>query len=220
MTIMKRIASMAALVLLSVCGGCLGDGSAAGTGGSAGGAAGTGGSAGGASGAGGGGLGGSSCACADPLAVDLTGDGATLHLMSGDYSGGGHDNLSFANIAKPASDIATVSACMADGRPWAESTTGGGSQVYWIQACAGPGAAPPCVWLNGNAVHPISLGSVYVDRSGKTIRGYVDMLQSSFQSFATPLSQTIEGTFHLVLEDGRTLTATFSVCLLASVSVG
>jgi hypothetical protein len=143
-----------------------------------------------------------------------------LHLTSGDYSSGGQDNLSFANIVNHLSDITTVSACMADARPWAESTTGGGSQVYWIQACAGPGAAPPCVWLNANAVNPISLGSRYVDRSGKTIRGYVDMLHSSFESFVTPLSQTIEGTFHLVLEDGRTLTATYNVCLLANVSVG
>jgi len=111
-----------------------------------------------------------------------------------------------------------VGSCLADARPWAASTTGEGSQVYWLQACAGPGGAPPCVWLNGNAVNPVSLGSLYVDRSGRAIRGYVDMLTSTFQSFQTPLSTTVEGTFNLVLEDGRTLTATFRVCLLASIN--
>ena len=196
------------------------DGSAGASPGGSGGAAGMTGGAGGSGGGAGGGAGsGSTCACTGPLAVDVVGDGDPLHLTAADYVAGGHTDLPIANItANTGGEV--VPACLAAPVPWAECTTGGGSQVYWIQACAGPGGGAPCIWLNGNAVNPISLGSLYVDRSGRAIRGYVSALASSFVSFQTPLGQTIEGTFSMTLEDGRTLTATFRVCLLASYNFG
>jgi len=174
---------------------------------------------GGAPGAGGAAGSGSACACTGPLAIDVEGDGDPLHLTSADYSAGGHPDLPIANITTNVGGQ-VVPACVAEPVPWAECTSGGGSQVYWIQACAGPGGGVPCIWLNGNAVNPISLGSLYVDRSGRSIRGYVSALASSFVSFQTPLGQTIEGTFSMILEDGRTLTATFRACLLASYNFG
>ena len=202
-----------------------GGGSTGGGGGSAGaggGSAGTGGGPGGGGGSagsgGGSGGGGSSCPCANDLAVDIEGDGARLHLTSGDYEAGGRSNLSNANLLAGRPSLTTLAACLTEPRPWAESTSGQGSVLYWVQACAGPGSAPPCLWLNPNAVNPVSLGSLYVDRSGQSIRGYVSAISSSFRSFQSSLSETLEGTFSMGLEDGRTLTADFRVCLLANIN--
>jgi len=195
-------------------GGTLGGGGGGGSSGTGGGSGG-----GGSSGTGGGsGGGGSSCPCAGDLAVDLDGDGARLHLTSGDFVADGRSNLPNANLLAGRSSLTTLPACLTDPKPWAESTSGQGSMVYWVQACAGPGSAPPCVWLNANAVNPVSLGSLYVDRSGQSIRGYVTAISSSFRSFQSSLSETLEGTFSMALEDGRTLTADFRVCLLANIN--
>jgi hypothetical protein len=220
-TVMRfRFSLLLPLVLIVAEAGCSSD-AGAGPGDGAAAAGGTlgGGGGGGTSGSGGAsGGGGSSCPCAGDLAVDLDGDGARLHLTSGDFAADGRSNLPNANLLANGSGITTLAACLNDPRPWAQSASGQISTVYWVQACAGPGSAPPCVWLNANFINPVSLGSLYVDRSGQSIRGYVTTISSSFRPFQPQLSETLEGTFGMALEDGRTLTADFRVCLLANVN--
>jgi hypothetical protein len=170
------------------------------------------GAAGGTEGAAAGGAGGSSCPCGGVLSVDLAGDGDPLHLTSADYVAGVQSRLPVADLTMTSTSFTAVPACLAEPRPWAESLDGGFMRIYWVQACAGPGGAPPCIWLNPSS----SWGSLYVDRAGHEILGNGETFGSSYRGIDTPLGEAVEGTFSMTLEDGRTLTASFRVCLLAT----
>jgi len=110
-------------------------------------------------------------------------------------------------------DALRATACLSPPRPWVEWTTGEISVPYYVQACAGPGGAPPCVLLNGDFVAPGSYGSSYVDRTGRTFRA-----DASIDVPGGPrpeLMQAFDASYVLNLEDGRTLSGTFHVCLIA-----
>lgn len=161
------------------------------------------------------------CGCEDGLAVDIQGDGDPVHLTSGDYTAAGRSDLGYANLAS--TDVlvrpdTVLTSCLSKPMPWAASTTGQGSVVYWLQACAGPGSAPPCFWLSANNSGSGALTSLYIDRAGQAFRANATSVGTSFRAFQTPLASTIDGQFTLALEDGRTLSGTLRVCVLASIN--
>jgi hypothetical protein len=177
-------------------------------------------------------VGSAACGCGGGFAVDIQGDGDSLHLTSGDYTGadwrsdlGSYANLLSTDINNRPTVVQTE--CLSTATPWAESTTGEVSLVYWVQACAGPDSAPPCVWLKGNSA-PGFFTSLYIDRAGRAFRASITTMTTSFQPFQTPLSSTIDGQFTLEIQDGemtdagapttRTLSGTLRVCVLASVN--
>jgi len=132
------------------------------------------------------------------------GDGDPLHLTSTDVS---------ALVSWLGNPIVTQAAaqCVPAAVPWSEWATGEINDDYLTVACAGPDAAPPCITLNGNATAPGSLMSTYVDRAGNMLRG--DATVTAVRPNA--LMGTVTGQYTLHLEDGRTLSGLFQVCLLA-----
>ena len=88
--------------------------------------------------------------------------------------------------------------------------------AYYIQACAGPGATPPCVLLNGDAVATGSFASIYVDRNGQTFGADARLTLS--MSYSPDSQQALDGSFTLKLMDGRSLSGTFRTCLLATIN--
>lgn len=175
--------------------------------------------AGGTTGQGGAGQGGSgqACGCGGGLAIDVQGDGDPLHLTSADYTGqwrSRDDSVVIdADVTHTDLDNTALTECFDPPRPWAESTSGEGSVVYWIQACAGPGSAPPCLWLAYDIGY-----SRYVDRTGRAFYVDIKSLSTTFQSFKTGQGQSIDGQFTIMLDDGRTLTGTLRVCVLATIN--
>jgi len=86
-----------------------------------------------------------------------------------------------------------------------------------FQACAGPGAAPPCltVEVSGNTFlgSPKTCetwNSTYVDRDGHVFRGRA----ISAIGYCPYLEEVAEGDYVILLEDGRKLTGHLRVCLL------
>jgi hypothetical protein len=195
-------------------------------GGHGGGAPATGGQGGGAPAAGGQGggapatcdTGGQSCSCPSDLSITVTGDGAPLSLGSGDASSlEGLDPGVIGGISHIAS------ACLPFSRPWGEFTRGQLNGVHDVQACAGPGMAPPCLTLRAPGETDLpdsgygscgSWDSTYVDRDGHVFRGNVI---ASYRY--TDLEQVAEGDYVIRLDDGRTLMGHFRVCLLHRIDV-
>ena len=180
--------------------------SACSTGPNDGGTGGDGGKVAGAGGIGGGGrLGGSGgSSCPTGLFVDVVGNGDPLHLTSAD--------VGRLQGVRPNTEMTVATQCLSPPVPWVDWATGEISLPYYIEACAGPGNAPPCVLLNGDYVAPGSYGSSYVDRTGQTFRADATLTWSPPQ---VQLMRSFDGSYTLKLEDGRTLSGTFDACLIA-----
>ena len=137
--------------------------------------------------------------------MDVLGDGDPLHLTSADVT-------YVQQLQGVQSRLATQ--CLSPPIPWVEWASGEINLPYYIEACAGPGATPPCVLLNGDAIATGSFASIYVDRSGQTFGADARLTLSKSQS--PEWQQALDGTFTLKLMDGRTLSGTFRTCLLAT----
>jgi len=144
------------------------------------------------------------CTCPTGLFVDVVGDGDPLHLTSAD--------VGRLQGVRPNTEMTVATQCLSPPVPWVDWATGEISLPYYIEACAGPGNAPPCVLLNGDYVAPGSYGSSYVDRTGQTFRADATLTWSPPQ---VQLMRSFDGSYTLKLEDGRTLSGTFDACLIA-----
>jgi hypothetical protein len=145
------------------------------------------------------------CLCESDLYIDLMGDGEPIRLTSGDVT----ELQMFIERNRSSSPVDVAPQCFAPPRPWELWSGGGYSGSYYTQACAGPGSAPPCLLLNLN-----SRRGTYVDRAGTSFGGSVDF---STNQNVPGLMQTVAFQYTLMLDDGRTLSGSFRVCILAIV---